>query len=68
MFTLYLVKRATKLSSHNWPMEMREPNLRPSKMGPVFARVDSVLTRDNGCLVCLNIFAIGNLKGWSCVG
>lgn len=39
--TSYLVKRATQSSSHNWPKEMRDPDLIPSKMWPTFAWSES---------------------------
>jgi hypothetical protein len=37
ILTLNLVNRATQSSSHSWPMEMREPEVRPSKMWPTWA-------------------------------
>lgn len=41
ILTSYLVNRATQSSSHSWPMERSEPDLRPSKMWPSFALLDN---------------------------
>jgi hypothetical protein len=37
----YFVKSATHLSSQSWPIEMREPDLRLSKMWPTLASCDN---------------------------
>ena len=41
MWTWYLVKRAAQSSSHNLPIERREPVVRPSRTCPVLASEDN---------------------------
>lgn len=41
MLRLYLLNMATQSSSHNCPIEMRDPDLMSLKMCPVFAALES---------------------------
>lgn len=63
IFTLYFVKRATQSSSHSWPMEMRLPDLRLSKMWPILACGESVGAR--GMVARLVVSMFSPLATWT---
>jgi hypothetical protein len=47
-----LAKRATQLSSHNWPIETREPDLRSWNRWPSLAGLESSLARGISTRLC----------------
>lgn len=68
MVMLYFVNRATQSSSHNWPMEVREPDWRLSKMCRTLAWVDSSYaerTRARLVVLMLSPLATWMVGPWS---
>jgi len=63
ILTSYLLKRATQSSSQSWPMEMREPDWRLSKMCPVLACVDNSGAR--GTMTRLVVSMVSPLATWT---
>jgi hypothetical protein len=52
----YFVKRAMQSSSQSWPMDMREPDFRSSKMCPTLACWDSSGAKGTMALFVVSIF------------
>jgi hypothetical protein len=54
----YFINRATQSSLHNWPIEIREPDCRPSNMCPTFALVESSFANGTSTRLVISMFLL----------